>query len=129
MYALLSGCLPFFGNTPIEVFEKIKEAQVNFQYKEFRHISSSAKDLINKLLTKDYRLRYTCTDALLHPWFTEVNTNATLQNNINKSMLERLKNYTGVSALKREAMNVLVKMIDPNKIENLRQAFHEIDKD
>ena len=30
MYALLSGCLPFFGNSPIEVFEKIKAAKVNF---------------------------------------------------------------------------------------------------
>lgn len=78
MYALLSGCLPFFGHTPIEVFEKIKEAQVNFQYKEFRNISTSAKDLITNLLNKDYRLRYTCADALKHPWFTEVNTNTTL---------------------------------------------------
>jgi calcium-dependent protein kinase len=46
MYALLSGCLPFFGSSPIEVFDKIRKANVNFEYKEFKNISNSAKDLI-----------------------------------------------------------------------------------
>jgi hypothetical protein len=39
-------------------------------------------------------------------------------------IIERIRTYKGVSTLKKEAMNVLVKMIDPKKIENLRAAFH-----
>lgn len=53
MYAILSGCLPFYGNTPKEVFERIRSAKVNFELKEFGWISESAKDLIQKLLFKD----------------------------------------------------------------------------
>ena len=45
-YAVLSGCLPFFGKTPMEVFDRIKKSEVNFKIKEFRNISESAKDLI-----------------------------------------------------------------------------------
>jgi calcium-dependent protein kinase len=50
MYAVLSGCLPFFGPTAKDVFDKIKEGKVNFAMKEFRNISDTAKDLISKLL-------------------------------------------------------------------------------
>jgi hypothetical protein len=31
MYAILSGCLPFYGNTPKEVFERIRAAKINFE--------------------------------------------------------------------------------------------------
>jgi serine/threonine protein kinase len=64
MYALISGCLPFYGNTHIEVFDMIKKAQVNFEYREFQFVSQSAKELISLLLTKDKATRYTCADAL-----------------------------------------------------------------
>jgi calcium-dependent protein kinase len=64
MYAVLSGCLPFFGQTPKEVFDKILAAKVSFNTKEFRGISESAKELISKLLTKDKQERFTCTKAL-----------------------------------------------------------------
>lgn len=64
MYAVLSGCLPFYGQTPKEVFDKILAAKVSFNTKEFRSISESAKELISKLLTKDKHERYTCNQAL-----------------------------------------------------------------
>jgi hypothetical protein len=35
MYAVLSGCLPFFGSTPLEVFKKIKIGTVNYEIAEF----------------------------------------------------------------------------------------------
>lgn len=78
MYAILSGCLPFYGNTPKEVFERIRSAKVNFELKEFRGISESAKDLIQKLLFKDKKQRYDCLQALSHPWFEEAKTNIDL---------------------------------------------------
>lgn len=69
MYSLLSGCLPFFGKTPFEIFDKIRTARVVFDIKEFLTISSQAKDLISKLLAKDIKDRYTCAQALKHEWF------------------------------------------------------------
>ena len=78
MYAILSGCLPFYGNTPKEVFERIRTAKVNFELKEFKGISETAKDLIQKLLCKDIKQRYSCLQALSHPWFEEAKTNIDL---------------------------------------------------
>jgi hypothetical protein len=44
-------------------------------------------------------------------------------------IFEKMKNYKGISPLRKEAMSVLVKMIDPKHIQGLKAAFHEIDKD
>lgn len=78
MYALLSGCLPFFGNTPKDVFDRIRNSKVNFELKEFKGISESAKDLIQKLLNKNIKERYSCINALSHPWFEEAKSNIQL---------------------------------------------------
>lgn len=59
MYTLLSGYLPFYGTTPGEVFERIKNGNLSFAQKEFEAVSDNAKDLIVKLLNKDKKLRYT----------------------------------------------------------------------
>jgi serine/threonine protein kinase len=60
MYAVLSGCLPFYGKTPKDVFEKIILGKYSFSSKEFGEISESAKDLISHLLIKDRTERYSC---------------------------------------------------------------------
>ena len=129
MYAVLSGCLPFFGQTPKEVFDKIIAAKIQFNTKEFRGISESAKDLISKLLTKDKQQRYTCSQALKHPWFVEADTQKSFTRVIDPKILEKLVSYKGISALRKEAMNVLVKMLDVKHVTELRLAFHTIDKD
>jgi len=66
MYILLSGYLPFPGNTPAEVFDKVRNSVVRFHHKEFDDVSEHAKDLIAKLLTKNKKERYTCIEALKH---------------------------------------------------------------
>ena len=53
MYILLSGYLPFSGNTTNDVFQKIKDAKVEFKQKEWVSVSKEAKDLIRRLICKD----------------------------------------------------------------------------
>eukprot|EP00347_Sterkiella_histriomuscorum_P016687 403352243 len=129
MYTILSGYLPFYGTTPAEVFQKIKHGEVSFKQEEFKKISNSAKDLITKLLNKDKNLRYSCFQALKHPWFAEVNTDVNLQIGLDPNVLISLRKYKGVSVLKKEAMSVLIKMLNSTEIESLRQVFNTIDKD
>ena len=44
-------------------------------------------------------------------------------------VINRLKNFKGVSRFKRAAMNVLVKMANEEEVKELRQQFQAIDKD
>ena len=48
---------------------------------------------------------------------------------INRDVLVRLGEFKGVSVLKKAAMNMLVKMVDREKIRDLKVQFAEVDKD
>lgn len=69
MYILLSGYLPFSGNTRAEVFERVKSADYNFNQKEWDNVSQNAKDLITEMLTTNRKNRITASAALKHSWF------------------------------------------------------------
>lgn len=66
MYHMISGKYPF--DKP-DLTEKICTGYVEFYDDRFRNISSHAKDLIRKLLTKDVETRCTAQNALQHEFF------------------------------------------------------------
>ena len=123
MYVLLSGFLPFYGENEKEVFGKIKKGELSFDQKEFEVISESAKDLIRKLLTVDKQKRYTCAEALKHEWFIKMDPANQAESNIDPNVIKSLKEYSGVSYLKKEAMNILVKTLKEQEILHLKKQF------
>ncbi|XP_053549499.1 MAP kinase-interacting serine/threonine-protein kinase 1 isoform X2 [Bombina bombina] len=83
LYIMLSGYPPFVGNCGTDcgwdrgemcrvcqnkLFESIQEGQYEFPEKEWSRISSSAKDLISKLLVRDANKRLSAAQVLQHPW-------------------------------------------------------------
>ena len=65
LYMLVTGELPFTGNSKAEVFNKIK----NSLYHEPTHVSAECRDLIKKMLTVDPNKRLSAAEAHSHPWF------------------------------------------------------------
>lgn len=61
-----------FQNT---LFESIQEGKYEFPEKDWAHISSSAKDLISKLLVRDAKNRLSASQVLQHPWVQGVSLN------------------------------------------------------
>jgi hypothetical protein len=51
------------------------------------------------------------------------------EDKLDPDVINKLRNYRGVSALKKACMNMLVKMLEPKEIEILREQFAKIDKD
>mmetsp|Transcript_22202 Transcript_22202/g.56901 ORF Transcript_22202/g.56901 Transcript_22202/m.56901 type:complete len:385 (+) Transcript_22202:315-1469(+) len=74
MYVLLSGELPFAGDTCEGMFRAILGAQVEFIGPVWDRVSKDAKDLIRKLLEKDEGLRVKPRAALRHAWFRDLKT-------------------------------------------------------
>lgn len=118
LYILLSGYLPFSANNHIEVFEKVRRANYTFKQNEWKSVSDEAKDLITKLLCKDIKKRLTASKALEHPWFKSTEKFAELK--LDPHVMNTLKEYKGISKLKKEALNVLVKAMNESEIEHLR---------
>lgn len=60
------------------LFESIQEGKYEFPEKDWAHISSSAKDLISKLLVRDAKSRLSASQVLQHPWVLGVSLNPPL---------------------------------------------------
>uniref|UniRef100_A0A673AKY2 non-specific serine/threonine protein kinase n=1 Tax=Sphaeramia orbicularis TaxID=375764 RepID=A0A673AKY2_9TELE len=83
LYIMLSGYPPFVGRCGGDcgwelgepchtcqntLFESIQEGKYEFPEKDWAHISSSAKDLISRLLVRDAKKRMSASQVLQHPW-------------------------------------------------------------
>uniref|UniRef100_A0A6Q2YH88 non-specific serine/threonine protein kinase n=1 Tax=Esox lucius TaxID=8010 RepID=A0A6Q2YH88_ESOLU len=83
LYIMLSGYPPFVGHCGSDcgwdmgkpchtcqnmLFESIQEGKYEFPEKDWANISSSAKDLISKLLVRDAKNRLSAGQVLQHPW-------------------------------------------------------------
>ncbi|XP_010000058.1 PREDICTED: calcium/calmodulin-dependent protein kinase type 1G [Chaetura pelagica] len=90
-YILLCGYPPFYEETESKLFEKIKEGYYEFESPFWDDISESAKDFIRHLLDKNPNTRFSCEEALRHPW---INGNTALHRDIYPSVSAQIqKNF------------------------------------
>uniref|UniRef100_A0A061QGE0 Camk cdpk protein kinase n=1 Tax=Tetraselmis sp. GSL018 TaxID=582737 RepID=A0A061QGE0_9CHLO len=68
LYQLLTGQPPILADCTDELLKKIRFGQVNFEPLESLHLTDSAKNFVQQLLTLDLKQRPSAAEALLHPW-------------------------------------------------------------
>ncbi|TKS70835.1 Calcium/calmodulin-dependent protein kinase type 1 [Collichthys lucidus] len=87
-YILLCGYPPFYDENDAKLFEQILKAEYEFDSPYWDDISDSAKDFIVHLMEKDPNIRYTCDQALQHPWIAG---DTALDKNIHESVSAQIK--------------------------------------
>ncbi|XP_016100808.1 calcium/calmodulin-dependent protein kinase type 1-like [Sinocyclocheilus grahami] len=87
-YILLCGYPPFYDENDAKLFEQILKAEYEFDSPYWDDISDSAKDFISHLMEKEPSLRYTCEQALQHPW---ISGDTALDRNIHESVSAQIK--------------------------------------
>jgi calcium-dependent protein kinase len=132
MYVLLTKKPPFGGDTSEEIIEKIKKGVFDMTSPPFNKISSSAKDLLQKLLTLDIKKRISAQEALCHPWFKEQQSkqlyNEILNEKVVEKLLNNLKNYKKNSIIQETALAYLVHNFPQMKdVINSCKLFNQID--
>lgn len=86
------------------------------------------------MITKDLEHRLTPEAVLKHSWFKNIES-LTLkekekqQKLIDKNIIKNIKDFRGASLLKKVAMNVLIKLLMPQQIANLKRCFEKYDTD
>ncbi|KAL7124094.1 hypothetical protein ABFS83_14G025600 [Erythranthe nasuta] len=87
LYIMLAGIPPFYGESAKEIFEAVLRANLRFPRSIFASVSSEAKDLLRRMLSKDVSRRFSAdqvlnnTDMVMgklknddweswHPWMT-----------------------------------------------------------
>ncbi|KAJ4879242.1 Serine/threonine-protein kinase PEPKR2 [Raphanus sativus] len=68
LYALLSGVLPFKGDSLDAIFEAIKKVKLDFNSGVWESVSKPARDLLSRMLTREESARITADEVLRHPW-------------------------------------------------------------
>ena len=64
----LCGYPPFYHENDAELFHQIMKGDYEFDSPYWDEISESAKDFIRHLMELDPKKRYTCQQAIAHPW-------------------------------------------------------------
>ena len=67
-YILLCGYPPFYYENDATLFAQIMRGEYEFDSPYWDKISDSAKDFVGHLMTVEVSKRYTCDDAIKHPW-------------------------------------------------------------
>jgi calcium-dependent protein kinase len=124
LYILLCGYPPFYGNSDREILEAVKKGTFDFEGEEWDVVSSDAKDLISKMLTKPEK-RLTAGQVLEHSWFqTDQKRNATHA----KINLNHLRNFVSSSKLQKAVLTCMASQLSENEILDLRKVFKGLDK-
>jgi serine/threonine protein kinase len=72
LYIMLSGKVPFPGDSNKEIIENVIKGEYHFEHEAFKNVSSLAKDLISRLLVKDVSKRFNAEEAYNHPWVVKI---------------------------------------------------------
>ncbi|RZB74544.1 Phosphoenolpyruvate carboxylase kinase 1 [Glycine soja] len=62
--------VPFWGDSPTEIFEAMLRANLRFPTRVFCSISPAAKDLLRRMLCKELSRKFSIEQVLRHPWFS-----------------------------------------------------------
>ncbi|XP_051125295.1 calcium-dependent protein kinase 2-like [Andrographis paniculata] len=125
LYILLSGVPPFWAESEKGIFDAILNEQIDFDSSPWPSISSSAKDLVRKMLTKDPRRRITPTQVLEHPWIKGQASDKP----IDSAVLSRMKQFRAMNKLKKLALKVIAESLSEEEIKGLKAMFLNMDTD
>ncbi|KDO62722.1 hypothetical protein CISIN_1g0096581mg, partial [Citrus sinensis] len=127
LYILLSGVPPFWAETEKGIFDAILQGDIDFESAPWPTISSSAKDLVRRMLTQDPKKRITSAQVLEHPWIKEGGEAS--DKPIDSAVLSRMKQFRAMNKLKKLALKVIAENLSTEEIQGLKQMFTNIDTD
>lgn len=68
MFGILGGFPPWTAESDNDIFKQVVNGEYSFKDPVWKTISSSAKDVIKRLMTTDPSRRLSAADLLEHPW-------------------------------------------------------------
>ena len=80
----------------------------------------SAKDLLHQMLAVDIDQRFSASQCLEHPWFTEVLEGEGQHRELHPDYMERLHEFVGMSRMKRLSLKLLSHGIRNKEMEELK---------
>lgn len=106
LYILLSGSVPFPGESDTEIMRNVARAQYDFDDIAWDSISDSAKELIQGMVCKDHTKRMSASQCLHHKWIRELGEGREVPLLL---ALENLRAFDRFARIKRIALQLVAK--------------------
>ncbi|CAG9317318.1 unnamed protein product [Blepharisma stoltei] len=127
LHIMLTGRLPFVGNTGEDVINSIKLG-LDFDGPEWIQSPESARDLLKKLLVFNPNERISAEQALEHPWIKSNIQNITSENPIYSDALNQLRKIRIKSKFEKCILSFIASHILTAEDEKeLSKLFQELD--
>ncbi|KAF5734223.1 Calcium-dependent protein kinase 3 [Tripterygium wilfordii] len=127
LYILLSGVPPFWGENEQGIFDAILRGHIDFSSDPWPSISSSAKDLVKKMLRDDPKERISAAEVLNHSWMREDGDAS--DKPLDVAVLSRMKQFRAMNKLKKVALRVIAENLSEEEIMGLKEMFKSMDTD
>eukprot|EP00798_Chlamydomonas_sp_ICE-L_P004948 gene4948-34724_t len=127
LYIMLCGFPPFHGESTQLIFRNIMSSPLDLKANPWPKISDAGKDCVKRMLTRDPKKRLTADQVLQHPWMRE--NGVAVDEPMVPEVLKRLRNFTGLTTLKKEALKVIARSLPPAELRGVREMFEAIDED
>lgn len=101
-YILLCGYPPFYSEVDQELYQCIMIADFEYDSPYWDEISKEAKHFVSHLIKLDVKGRYTCEQALKHPW---ISGDAALNKNIHSSVSTQMQKHFNAKNKWKQAIN------------------------
>jgi len=125
MYILLCGYPPFMGSDDIAVLKAVQRGKVQFDKLHWKQVSIAAQALIKSTLRLDPSRRPSATGLLTNPWLDK--RVQTPRGSVSPPMVNRLRGFRRHSRFKKIALRSIVRHLDGQAVEDLKNAFFALD--
>jgi calcium-dependent protein kinase len=127
LFMLLTGKVPFKGDSEVELFDNILKNRYSSKLEDFPKISKSAKELINLMLTPDFKTRPESEELMKHAWLS---SSISYDDDKTVALLDNIKKFNFHNKLQRGIFYYFINnLITNEEHENLSKAFKLLDKD
>ncbi|KAJ6316536.1 hypothetical protein OIU78_019755 [Salix suchowensis] len=127
VYILLCGVPPFWAENEHDIFEEVLHGDLDFTSDPWPNISSSAKDLVRRMLVRDPKKRLTAHVVLCHPWVHD--DGVAPDKPLDPAVLSCLKQFSAMNKIKKMALRVIAENVSEDEIAGLKEIFKMIDTD
>ncbi len=126
LYTMLCGHPPFMGSDEKSIKSKILHSKLTFPTKDFKNVSSEAKDFIKDLLNYDPNNRPSAEEALNKTWLKQDNNNSDID--LNQEIVANLSKFRTTLGLQKLTISFLANQVSVNEeIKRLKEEFDKFD--
>mmetsp|Transcript_12431 Transcript_12431/g.37927 ORF Transcript_12431/g.37927 Transcript_12431/m.37927 type:complete len:489 (+) Transcript_12431:209-1675(+) len=90
LYNMLTGELPFAGNSMRQVLKSVLRSELNLEADEVSHVSQEGKDFLLGLMDRNADRRMSAAEALHHPWLVHNLARARMESSLLESSTNNL---------------------------------------